>query len=179
MKAYRGPDAEAARVGAAAAPIKKPVVKSAVPGAAATSSAADGDDAAGGPPILLAHRWENDIAQLDRVCRPANLPSACPGWDHVLVSSRGFKVAVFTVLGRQFMNMKAEDPFACADRMIERLRGQADAIIVEIHADKSCLTDGKPDIAKIHPIIYAQATYWECGKQVDKAFSAGKKFAKK
>jgi flavin reductase (DIM6/NTAB) family NADH-FMN oxidoreductase RutF len=51
--------------------------------------------------------------------------------------------------------------------------------IVEIHADKSCLTDGKPDIAKIHPIIYAQATYWECGKQVDKAFSAGKKFAKK
>ena len=79
--------------------------------------------------------WENDIAQLDRVCRPANLPSACPGWDHVLVSSRGFKVAVFTVLGRQFMNMKAEDPFACADRMIERLRGQADAIIVEIHAE--------------------------------------------
>ena len=27
--------------------------------------------------------------------------------------------AVFTVLGRQFMNMKAEDPFACADRMID------------------------------------------------------------
>ena len=48
-----------------------------------------------------------------------------------------------------------------------------------IHADKSCLTDGKPDIAKIHPIIYAQASYWECGKQVDKAFSAGKKFTKK
>jgi metallophosphoesterase (TIGR00282 family) len=79
--------------------------------------------------------WENDIAQIDRVCRPANLPAACPGWDHVVVSSRGFRVAVFTVLGRQFMNMKAEDPFACADRMIERLRGQADAIVVEIHAE--------------------------------------------
>jgi hypothetical protein len=42
---------------------------------------------------------------------------------------------VFTVLGRQYMNMKAEDPFACTDRMIERLKGQSDAIIVEIHAE--------------------------------------------
>ena len=51
--------------------------------------------------------------------------------------------------------------------------------IVEIHADQSCLTDGKPDITRIHPIIYAQATYWECGKQVEKAFSAGKTYQKK
>ena len=79
--------------------------------------------------------WENEIAQMDRVCRPANLPAACPGWDHVVIESRGFKVAVFTVLGRTYMNVKAEDPFLCADRMIERLKGQADAIVVEIHAE--------------------------------------------
>jgi hypothetical protein len=40
------------------------------------------------------------------------------------------------------------------------------------------LTDGKPDITKINPIIYAQATYFDVGKQIDKAFSAGKKFNK-
>jgi flavin reductase (DIM6/NTAB) family NADH-FMN oxidoreductase RutF len=51
--------------------------------------------------------------------------------------------------------------------------------IAEIHADRSCTTDGKPDIAKIHPIVYAQATYFEVGKQVEKAFSAGKKYQKK
>ena len=79
--------------------------------------------------------WENDIGQLDRVCRPANLPASCPGWDHVVIAARGFRVAVFTVLGRQYMNMKADDPFACADRMIERLKGQSDAIVVEIHAE--------------------------------------------
>jgi 2',3'-cyclic-nucleotide 2'-phosphodiesterase len=79
--------------------------------------------------------WESEIGQIDRVCRPANLPSACPGWDHVVIEARGFRVAVFTVLGRQYMNLKAECPFLCADRMIERLRGQADAIIVEIHAE--------------------------------------------
>jgi hypothetical protein len=79
--------------------------------------------------------WENEIGQIDRVCRPANLPASCPGWDHVVITARGFKVAVFTVLGRQYMNLKAEDPFACADRMVERLKGQADAIIVEVHAE--------------------------------------------
>jgi 2',3'-cyclic-nucleotide 2'-phosphodiesterase len=79
--------------------------------------------------------WESDIAQIDRVCRPANLPAACPGWDHVVIEARGFRVAVFTVLGRQYMNMKADCPFLCADRMIERLRGQADAIVVEVHAE--------------------------------------------
>jgi metallophosphoesterase (TIGR00282 family) len=33
------------------------------------------------------------------------------------------------------MGLKAECPFLCADRMIERLRSQADAIFVEIHAE--------------------------------------------
>jgi len=79
--------------------------------------------------------WENEIGEIDRVCRPANLPAACPGWDHVVIAARGFRVAVFTVLGRQYMNMKAECPFLCADRMVERLKGQADAIVVEIHAE--------------------------------------------
>ena len=79
--------------------------------------------------------WESEIGQIERVCRPANLPATCPGWDHLVIESRGFRVAVFTLLGRQFMGMKAECPFLCADRMIDRLRAQADAIIVEIHAE--------------------------------------------
>jgi hypothetical protein len=33
------------------------------------------------------------------------------------------------------MGLKADCPFLCADRMITRLKGQADAIIVEIHAE--------------------------------------------
>jgi flavin reductase (DIM6/NTAB) family NADH-FMN oxidoreductase RutF len=51
--------------------------------------------------------------------------------------------------------------------------------IVEIHADAACLTDGKPDIAKIKPIVYAQSAYFGVGKQVEKAFSAGKKYPEK
>lgn len=79
--------------------------------------------------------WENEITEIERVCRPANLPAACPGWDHLIIEARGFRLAVFTVLGRSYMNMKADCPFLTADRMVERLKAQADALIVEIHAE--------------------------------------------
>lgn len=51
--------------------------------------------------------------------------------------------------------------------------------IAEIHADPSCITDGRPDIKKIQPLIYAQSTYYHVGKEAGKAFSAGKKYQKK
>jgi flavin reductase (DIM6/NTAB) family NADH-FMN oxidoreductase RutF len=51
--------------------------------------------------------------------------------------------------------------------------------VVEIHADKACVTDGKLDTANSDPIVYAQASYWHVGKQIEKAFSAGKKYKKK
>jgi 2',3'-cyclic-nucleotide 2'-phosphodiesterase len=79
--------------------------------------------------------WEHEITEIDRVCRPANLPRGCPGWDHLVVEARGFRVGVFTVLGRSFMGMKADCPFAAADRLVDQLKGQADALIVEIHAE--------------------------------------------
>jgi metallophosphoesterase (TIGR00282 family) len=79
--------------------------------------------------------WEAEIARFDRVCRPANLPAACPGRDHLILEARGARLAVFTLLGRQYLNLKAECPFLCADRMLERLKGQADAVFVEIHAE--------------------------------------------
>ena len=41
--------------------------------------------------------WENEITEIERVCRPANLPASCPGWDHLIIEARGFRVAVFTV----------------------------------------------------------------------------------
>ena len=50
--------------------------------------------------------------------------------------------------------------------------------IVEIHADRSCVKDGKPDVTMCDPIVYAQAEYFRVGTQVEKAFSAGKKYKK-
>ncbi|ACL17755.1 flavin reductase family protein [Methanosphaerula palustris] len=50
--------------------------------------------------------------------------------------------------------------------------------VVEIHADKACLTDGKPDITKVNPIVYGPGTYFGVGSQVERAFSAGLKYRK-
>jgi flavin reductase (DIM6/NTAB) family NADH-FMN oxidoreductase RutF len=50
--------------------------------------------------------------------------------------------------------------------------------IVEIHADPSSVTDGKPDIKKVNPIIYTHAAYFDVGNLVDMAFSAGKNYQK-
>jgi len=51
--------------------------------------------------------------------------------------------------------------------------------IVEIHLDKACTADGKPDVAKIDPLVYSQAEYWHIGKSAGKAFSKGKEYVKK
>ena len=51
--------------------------------------------------------------------------------------------------------------------------------VKEIHVAKSCVTDGKPDVTKIDPMVYAQATYFHVGKEAGKAFSVGKNYKKK
>ena len=79
--------------------------------------------------------FEQEITTFDHVCRPANLPAGNPGRDHVIVEKSGFRLLVFTVLGRSFMGLKAECPFLCADALLKRLAGQFDGALVEIHAE--------------------------------------------
>lgn len=81
--------------------------------------------------------WEADIGKFEQVCRPANLPQACPGRTRVILEANGFRLAVFTVLGRNFVGMKGECPFLEADRQYQASvgAGLADAAFVEIHAE--------------------------------------------
>ena len=86
------------------------------------------------------HVWDqrnfnNEIDGLALVCRPANLPSSNPGRDRLLLENDGFRLGVFTVLGRSFMGPKVDCPFATADRIVSELREKADAILIEIHAE--------------------------------------------
>ena len=79
--------------------------------------------------------FEGEIAGLDRVCRPANLPAGNPGRDHLIVEKSGFRLLVCTFLGRSFMGLKAECPFLGADALLNRLAGRFDGAFVEIHAE--------------------------------------------
>ena len=51
--------------------------------------------------------------------------------------------------------------------------------VVEIHASRDIVTDGKPDTEKLDPIVYAQSAYWHVGTPLAKAFSAGKEYRKR
>ncbi len=79
--------------------------------------------------------FDQDIQKLSRVCRPANLPPGNPGREFVVLEADGFRLAVFTVLGRQFMNLKVDCPYRTADRIMSELDGKADGVIAEIHAE--------------------------------------------
>jgi 2',3'-cyclic-nucleotide 2'-phosphodiesterase len=79
--------------------------------------------------------WENEIASFPAVCRPANLPAACPGRTHLIVTRNGCRLLVATVLGRNFMGPKVDCPFAAADRLLAENTGRFDAALIEVHAE--------------------------------------------
>lgn len=86
------------------------------------------------------HVWDQrgfdaEIGSLERVCRPANLPAQCPGRTHLILEKDGVRLGIFTVLGAAFMKIQAENAFHAADRMMEELKGQCDAVLAEIHAE--------------------------------------------
>ncbi len=79
--------------------------------------------------------FESEIGQFERVCRPANLPAACPGAERVVVEKNGFRLGVFTVLGRNFIGLKGDCPFAAADRLLKASEADCDAVFVEVHME--------------------------------------------
>jgi metallophosphoesterase (TIGR00282 family) len=79
--------------------------------------------------------FENEIIEFTQVCRPANLPESNPGATHVMVEKDGFKLGVFTVLGRNYLTMKSSCPFLAADAKLTELEAECDAIFVESHME--------------------------------------------
>ena len=74
----------------------------------------------------------------ERIVRPANLSAAAPGKSFTVVtSSGGVAVAVFAVLGRIYMGLPADDPFAAADRVLSQLPKSVKVIIADVHAEAS------------------------------------------
>ncbi|MCC5790509.1 MAG: YmdB family metallophosphoesterase [Opitutales bacterium] len=85
------------------------------------------------------HVWDQksfaaEIPGLDWVCRPANLHPDCPGRDHLVIEKDGFRLGVFTVLGRNFLPPR-DCPFQVARAKLDRLAEECDAILMEVHAE--------------------------------------------
>lgn len=83
---------------------------------------------------------KNDVFSMldasERIVRPANLASAAPGRTHTIVTTNsGVQVAVFCLLGRIYMNLPADDPFATADRILEQLPRGVKVRVCDMHAE--------------------------------------------
>ena len=84
------------------------------------------------------------IARHDTLVRPVNFPPGAPGRGAALVTGRnGHQVLVVNALGRVFMP-PMDDPFRAVDAAIAAcpLGEQADAIVVDFHAEATSETQG-------------------------------------
>ncbi len=78
----------------------------------------------------------NTLSTSERIIRPANFPSSAPGKTYtVITSNNGVQVAVFSVMGRIFMNLPCDDPFAAADKVLKDVAPQIKVKVAEIHAE--------------------------------------------
>ncbi|MGN0834002.1 MAG: TIGR00282 family metallophosphoesterase [Kiritimatiellia bacterium] len=94
---------------------------------------------AGADAITLGdHTWgqkefAGQIGGIDRLVRPANYPSECPGRGWCLVTMPTFRFAVVNVQGRVFMS-PVDCPFRAADRVLNEIPKDV-PVFVDFHAE--------------------------------------------
>src|ERR1043165_2185941 len=74
----------------------------------------------------------------ERIVRPANLASVAAGRPFSCVTTNGgTPVCVFSLLGRIYMNLPSDDPFAAADRVLDQIPSGVRVCICDFHAEAS------------------------------------------
>src|SRR5438094_5635785 len=74
----------------------------------------------------------------ERIVRPANLSAHAAGRPYSCVTTNaGVPVCVFSLLGRIYMNLPADDPFAAADRVLSQVPDNVRCCVCDFHAEAS------------------------------------------
>jgi 2',3'-cyclic-nucleotide 2'-phosphodiesterase len=84
-----------------------------------------------------AYRHREAYGYLDReerIVRPSNYPKGSPGRGYTVVESDGIRLGVVNVSGMLFVEA-ARSPFADVDAVLAELRGDADYVLVDFHAE--------------------------------------------
>jgi len=85
------------------------------------------------------YRRADIIPVLERgrdIVRPANLPAAAPGKEFAVYQTpAGPSVAVVSLLGRMFMKLMVNCPFAAIDRAMSLMPRDVKVIVVDMHAE--------------------------------------------
>ncbi|MGC4032036.1 MAG: TIGR00282 family metallophosphoesterase [Tepidisphaeraceae bacterium] len=74
----------------------------------------------------------------ERIVRPANFSSLAPGKTYTVVTTAsGVQVAVFAVMGRIYMNLPTDDPFAACEGVLNDLSPKVKVKVCDVHAEAS------------------------------------------
>ena len=103
------------------------------------------------------HTWSKkdvfNILDEEKLIRPANYPKNVLGKGYNIFNYKNKKIAVINLIGRTNMGILAENPFLEADSIIEKIKGKADYIVIDFHAEATAekialanYLDGKVDV---------------------------------
>lgn len=85
------------------------------------------------------HTWsKKDVFELldnNNLIRPANFYKTVPGSGYNIYECNGKKIAVINLIGRVYIDNPSDNPFAVVDEIIEKVKEEADVIVVDFHAE--------------------------------------------
>ncbi len=70
----------------------------------------------------------------DKIIRPCNYPSSCPGYGYSVVDVCGYKALIINAQGQAFMET-LDSPFDAIDYALEREAGNYDFSVLDFHAE--------------------------------------------
>ena len=83
------------------------------------------------------------FAGQDRLLRPLNFPSECPGKGHVVLTTQsGITLALVNAQGRVFMHEQLSCPFKGIDSILTFLKTQTKLIFLDFHAETTSEKQG-------------------------------------
>lgn len=85
------------------------------------------------------HTWgKKDIFNFidhPKLIRPANYPEGVVGKGYNIYNCNNKKIAVINAMGRAEINIMTDNPFLVLQKIVEKIKNQADIIILDFHAE--------------------------------------------
>ena len=85
------------------------------------------------------HTWgKKDIFSFiddEQIIRPANYAKGIPGKGYSIYKCNNKKIAVINLIGRVDISVLSENPFLTVEDIIEKIKNEADIVIVDFHAE--------------------------------------------
>ena len=87
------------------------------------------------------HTWgKKDVFSFindKKMIRPANYSRGVVGKGYDIYNCNNKKIAVINLIGRTEMNVQSENPFTVVDDILNKIKNEADILVVDFHAEAS------------------------------------------